>query len=150
MVERAGLDLNFEIVAKIEGKGGLDIITSYAYQDGEPLSGKNYYRLKSVDLDWSYEYSNVVLAECNFGDQKSEITIYPNPIINYKFTLVVNYEMTSYVSMTFLNSVGKEISQQSISKNREIISLPDDLKPGVYYLQIIGSEFNETIRVLIQ
>ncbi|MEO7988987.1 MAG: T9SS type A sorting domain-containing protein [Chryseolinea sp.] len=150
LVERAGLDLNFETLSKIEGKGGLDITTSYEYQDREPLSGKNYYRLKRVDLDWSYEYSNVILAEWSFDDHKPEITIYPNPITNHKFTIVINHEVTSYISIILLNSVGKEISQQSIAKNKEVISLQDDLKPGVYYLQIIGSDFNETIKVLIQ
>ncbi len=150
LLERAGADLNFQTISTIQGKGGLDITSTYNYQDNAPLSGKNYYRLKSVDLDWSYEYSDVVYADWNYGGKNSEIAIYPNPIVDHSFTLEVNHEIPSNTSMTLLNSMGKEIIQQPVLSNKEVIAVRNDLESGVYFLKIAGADFNQTIKVIIQ
>ena len=62
-LEKSTGNLNFVPIARIEGKGGLEAITSYIYLDTLPQSGKNYYRLKSVDYDLTFEYSPVVVAD---------------------------------------------------------------------------------------
>jgi len=150
LLERAGTDLNFQPIATIQGNGGLDITASYNHLDDAPLNGKNYYRLKSVDLDQTFEYSNVIVAEWNFETQKNDVSVYPNPIVDRSFTLEINHEISSATSLTLLNSLGKEIIQQQVASNKEVITLQDDLKPGIYYIKITGTDFSKTIKVFIQ
>lgn len=58
----------------------------YSFIDERPLPGLNYYRLRMVDLDETFEYSNVIAIQV-----KSKIDFslfYPNPVnedLNYSF-----------------------------------------------------------------
>ncbi len=150
LLERSGTDLHFQPIATIYGQGGLDIVAAYNHIDRSPLSGKNYYRLKSVDLDRHYEYSNVIYAEWDDSFEKAEVTLYPNPIADHSFTLEINHEINSSTNMILLNSLGKEIQQQQIQSSIEAITLRDDLKPGIYFVKVSGTDFSKTIKVFIQ
>jgi hypothetical protein len=148
ILERAGENLSFESIGEIDAKGGVDRKANYQYTDQKPLTGKNYYRLKSIDLDKKYEYSNVVFA--NWEAIESAISVYPNPITNNTFTIELNDELSSYVSVQMINSIGHKIFQQPISTNKETFSIEQKLDPGVYFVIVKGRNFNKTIKVLVQ
>ncbi|MEO7988986.1 MAG: T9SS type A sorting domain-containing protein [Chryseolinea sp.] len=149
LIERADQNLNFEVVGEINAKGGLDITTQYNFLDASPKYGKNYYRLKSVDFDRTFEYSNVIYAEWGFENQEIDVTVYPNPVINHSFTMEMNHEVTSDANIIVINSMGEEIIQQSILSNKQEISLQENLKPGIYFLKISGEKFSRMIKILI-
>jgi Secretion system C-terminal sorting domain len=52
-------------------------ISQYSYQHGNLEKGNHYYRLKMIDRDGSYTYSNIVRLSVN-GLQP--FTVYPNPV----------------------------------------------------------------------
>ena len=43
-----------------------------------PLKGISYYRLKQVDLDGSFVYSNIIAINRNSAE--NSITVFPNPV----------------------------------------------------------------------
>ena len=49
---------------------------SYYYTDGSPQQGANYYRLKQVDRDGKFQYSEARVVKF---DADGAITVYPNP-----------------------------------------------------------------------
>lgn len=50
----------------------------YNFADSQPVSGKNYYRLKMVDIDLSYAFSSI--QSVTFGGlARASVTVYPNP-----------------------------------------------------------------------
>ena len=50
----------------------------YSYQDKAAQQGKTYYRLKMIDIDGSFSYSNIIplILDCNLGS----VIVYPNPV----------------------------------------------------------------------
>jgi hypothetical protein len=78
------------------------------------------------------------------------ISVYPNPITNNTFTIELNDELSSYVSVQMINSIGHKIFQQPISTNKETFSIEQKLDPGVYFVIVKGRNFNKTIKVLVQ
>ncbi len=48
----------------------------YTYTDVKPLLGQNYYRIKMLDKDGSFQYS--IIRQINFKDEH-DINVYPNP-----------------------------------------------------------------------
>ena len=49
----------------------------YAFTDGEPIEGTNYYRLRMIDLDGTEEYSETVAVE--WTSIAEALALYPNP-----------------------------------------------------------------------
>lgn len=68
-------------VGEVEAKGNSVGLSAYTFVDKEPYRGVNYYRLKIVDQDGSFELSNI--RSLAFEGIISELTLYPNPISDY-------------------------------------------------------------------
>ena len=51
---------------------------NYAFADMQPLSGASFYRLKMVDRDGKFKYSNVISLNTKI---KSGLSVYPNPAV---------------------------------------------------------------------
>jgi hypothetical protein len=75
---------HFEVERSINGVDFVQIGTttargtnsSYVIQDLQPVEGRNFYRLRIVDNDAKFKYSNVVLINIK---GKSGIIVYPSP-----------------------------------------------------------------------
>ena len=75
-VERSRDGQDFYDIGSVKSKGILSQTAEYDFTDVEPLNGENYYRIKQVDLNGNYTYTDV--KNINF-ENASAITIYPNP-----------------------------------------------------------------------
>jgi hypothetical protein len=144
-LERAGSDLNFQAVAEIEGKGGLNVNSYYTYFDGAAKAGKNYYRLKSVDLDGYVEYSGVIVAE-GIGTEE-DIKLYPT-IVDDSFTVEFNDEVSIPVRMALVDASGNTIYQENLSAMTSTVTVPQSLKSGTYLVRLFTSSGQKAIRVL--
>ncbi|HEY9045550.1 MAG TPA: T9SS type A sorting domain-containing protein [Ohtaekwangia sp.] len=144
-LERAGKDLVFETIGTIKGKGGLDITTSYQFIDTNPLAGNNYYRLKSVDLDNSYEHSDLIHVEWN-GSATGAI-LYPTIVTKY-FTVDLKDELSTSANLVMIDAVGNAMYKTQLSSSLSTIEVPDYIKPGAYLVKIATSAGQRTIRIL--
>ncbi len=145
-VERAGNDLNFETIGKVNSAGGLNIATSYTYLDNTPLAGKNYYRLKIVDLDGAYEYTGVIVAESTVAS-KEDVKVYPT-IIDDSFTVELNGEFAMPVKMILIDAVGNTIYQSTLDAATSTVEVPSNMKTGTYLVRLFTSDGQKVVRVL--
>jgi hypothetical protein len=80
----------WEKVGRMEGRGWSDMPVGYEFLDEElPLAGGNvFYRLKQVDFNGSFAYSNVVSVKVPFLQlTKGVWRVYPNPTTGEKFRI---------------------------------------------------------------
>ena len=63
-------------VEQIKAAGNSISLQSYSYVDDSPLMNRSYYRLRQVDLDGSFSYSNIVSV---FLEHSKKPFVYPNP-----------------------------------------------------------------------
>ncbi len=145
-IERAGSDLNFEAIGEVNSAGGMNVTTSYTYLDNTPLKDKNYYRLKIVDLDGSYEYSGVIVAESIRGT-RADISVYPT-IIDNSFTVELNGEFAIPVKMTLVDAAGNTIYQANLETATSTVDVPANMKTGTYLVRLFTSEGQKAVRVL--
>lgn len=146
VVERAGSDLNFEAIGEVNSAGGTNVVTSYTYLDNAPLNGKNYYRLKIVDLDGSYEYTGVIVAE-GIAVRHAGVSVYPT-IIEDSFTVELNSELVMPVKMILIDAAGNTIYLANLETATSIINVPADMKAGTYLVRLLTSEGQKAVRVL--
>jgi hypothetical protein len=104
----------------------------FGYADLSPLIGNNYYRLKLVDLDGSYKYSDIVLVQ--YLDQK-RFTVFPNPLIGSTLRVKINYQVNTPYSITIYDSQGKLIRTYNSDQAQVSINLPQSLEAGLYFIR---------------
>lgn len=77
-IERSINAQDFEYVKEVPGVGNSQQVRRYEALDEQPYSGTSFYRLKSVDIDGGYEYSQTVEVNIQTTSE-SELILYPNP-----------------------------------------------------------------------
>ncbi len=138
-VERSADGINFASIGRVNAAGFSNSILNYSLLDEYPLSGNNYYRLKQVDLDNSFEYSNVVLI--NF-DNKIITThlesVYPNPFGDI-FAVEFISALDDDIAITLLDDLGRIIMQNNylVKTGKNTLQLNGNhLAKGMYLLRI--------------
>ena len=76
IVERSTDGINYIPVGELSAAGESYEIQSYSFIDQNPLH-ENYYRLKQVDFDGSYEYSDIVMAIVD-QVQNDKLSVFPS------------------------------------------------------------------------
>jgi hypothetical protein len=145
-LERANSSLEFVPLVTLDAKGGLDFETTYTHTDLFPMQGKNYYRLKSVDLDRTFKYSDLIVSEWT---GKQQLSVYPNPITDRKVTFELNDLITKPIAVSVVESLGYVVYQTQIESNLSTINLPDNLAAGHYLIRVQLSSGVRTIPVVL-
>lgn len=111
----------FEHIGSIKGSGTSNILNSYRYIHMNPLEGTSYYRIKQVDYDGLFSYSEIR----EYQNQKShKLKAYPNPASN---VIYISKDPKSIVHI--YNSLGEKIISTLES---ELSTL--EFKNGYYFL----------------
>lgn len=76
-VERSTNGEDWERIDFVEGEGTSTEIVTYNSFDKQPVTGVNYYRLKQLDFDRQYEYSEVIGLEIK--GEATPMQVFPNP-----------------------------------------------------------------------
>ncbi len=140
----------------VNGKGSSGELSNYSFNDKSPLAGKSYYRLKQIDFDGSYKYSEVVSVEYK-GVASYELSQnYPNP---FNPSTVINYSIAKpgFVSLKIYNILGVEVAelvneyQESGTHSFEFSTqkLKDPIGSGVYFYTLKAGDFIQTKKMLI-
>jgi hypothetical protein len=146
-IERASSNLNFSAIAEVPGAGyNTTTYQEYSWLDENPLIGHNYYRLKAVDLDGSYEYFNVVFVTTT---GKKGFSVFPNPSNGRNIKYRINFDFTSGDRIILLNGMGKEIQSSPVSNIEDYLNLSEGLKPGVYFAKYSSPGFEETVKFVV-
>jgi hypothetical protein len=135
--------INFVSIAKINGAGNSNIISSYSTIDNIDFNGVIYYQLKQVDFDGKSELSDVISISTN---QKLDLNIFPNPINNSEsFTIITGIEIIHEIRI--IDMTGRIV--KSINSNiSELKIASDDIPKGVYFVQVL-SEGNQLMKKII-
>jgi hypothetical protein len=132
----------FKSIGEVKGSGTSFEQNQYVFLDNNPSNGINIYRLKQIDLDGSFNYSDIVSAKY-YDNETPKLIITPtlatNDIVCELYN--INYEG----KIVIVNSLGRVIKQELAAKNVNKISIDiSNLERGQYFISYISSEFKET------
>lgn len=120
---------DFLSIGEIEGDGTNNAERHYTYTHKTPSIGVNYYRIKQIDYDGQYSYSNIasVVYEGNY----SEIAIYPNPA-----TDEVKIYIPNNTNLTITDIYGRTAKTLSIIEGENSIDIKE--LPSGFYIFALG------------
>jgi titin len=137
-IERSKDGISFSSIGSVLSQGNTNGIKNYQFIDAQPEEGYNYYRIKQVDIDGRYSYSEIKTV--NNQSNASELAVWPNPstgIFNYTANTINAFIIEVY------SSLGNLVLTESInSGNENLIHQVDlsNLSTGIYQIKVITSE----------
>ena len=154
IVERSYENEGFAKIGTVDAVGNSTEIQEYEFEDPEiSRNGKYYYRLKQVDIDGSFEYSDIVVVDV-FREGEFDTRIYPNPAYSDVNIEIFTSEKVQAQAMV-LDAAGKLVSNNIINEELQVgmnnYTLPvSDLPRGTYLIRITTGDkvYNHKLIVL--
>ena len=152
-------------IAFVEGHGNSNSPKYYSFIDKSVSSGKYNYRLKQIDIDGSYEYSDIVEVDLGLPSEFKLTQNYPNPFnptttISYSILNVASdlpagqasFNMSN-VQLKVFDVLGKEVAalvnEQQGSGIYKVEFDASKLTSGIYFYTIRIGKFMETKKMLL-
>jgi|GEM_PF-1965398 len=131
-------------IGTVAAAGNSSVEKNYSLIHGNPSAGSNYYRLKQVDINGDFVYTDI--REINFSSGTG-IKILPNPVVS-KLYLNSN-TATTFKSVILLTAEGKQLEQHEkfISGNSLDMS---KYPPAVYTVKITDMQGNIEVRQVVK
>ncbi|WP_118976757.1 T9SS type A sorting domain-containing protein [Taibaiella koreensis] len=111
----------------------------YRFIDNGPTTGKSFYRLKQIDQNGGFAYSNV--AAVMFRKEKNAISLYPNPASNELIIEGLEHNAT----ICIMNTLGQNLRTLKSNENQVHLNV-SDLVDGVYYIVVTDQDDKEINR----
>jgi Secretion system C-terminal sorting domain len=147
IIEHSTNGLDFTALFEQPGAGhNTNETHRYDYTHQSYVRGKNYYRLKSVDLDGLFEYSDVIIVE---ADEQITVSIFPNPVYDY-LIIRTNVESNQSDCISITDSYGYEVFRTPVSSLETKIELSGSVIPGIYFVQYKGTFLTRTMRIIVK
>ena len=140
-IERSFNRLEWTTINKVAGAGNSNTILEYAAYDLTPLSGISYYRLKQVDYNGDYSYSEV--EQINFIGIEV-INLYPNPSPGI-IQLTLNSTENSNAVIQLYHTNGKNVYNRKVELQKGFKQYTLDfnyLSSGIYIFKISIADRN--------
>ncbi|MDP2364190.1 MAG: hypothetical protein Q8M94_10530, partial [Ignavibacteria bacterium] len=101
---------NWYNIGFVEGKGTTTELNYYSYIDSNLIQVEQFYRLKQVDYNGSFKYSNIISSIKSTPDEFNLILCYPNPF-NNSTTIQFILDNDEPVQLLIYNSLGELINK---------------------------------------
>jgi len=133
VIERSFDGRLFEAVGSLEAAGTSNQLLHYHFTDPSPQEGTLYYRLKQVDLDGSFQYSEVIAVEVALP--ALFVRLFPNP---FGRQLQLHTEGQGDMHFRLTTLTGQVVYQQQWhqqASRHATLNLPP-LPAGLYFWQL--------------
>jgi hypothetical protein len=158
IIERSTDGLSFKAIDQVTAAGNSSLPRNYSYSDKTPPSvgnGTIIYRLKQVDNDENFFYSDVVSTKLNMPKIFMGAPI-PNVLKKDQSTsLRVFVPSATMFQILLTDASGKKVFTTKYKANEgfnniTIATSGYNLATGTYFLYIQGGEIRQTERIMIQ
>lgn len=123
---------SFSAIGKVRAAGSSSVTSHYSFTDRSPLPGMNYYKLKSVDKDGSFTYSNTVAIK-----NESRNTALSLLSANAQTVRVaVNSDVNEIATANLISVDGKLLGSKKVNlkSGLTVFELPNALPKGSFGL----------------
>ncbi|HRP92873.1 MAG TPA: T9SS type A sorting domain-containing protein [Ignavibacteriaceae bacterium] len=151
-IQRKSANSQFEQVGYVAGFGTTTEPRAYSFTDSKINVGNYTYRLKQVDYDGSYEYSNEINVDVNGPEQYSLDQNYPNP---FNPSTLIKYSIAKdgFVNVSIFNLLGEKVATlvngNAKAGSYEINFNASQLSSGVYFYSIEAGDFKAVRKMML-
>lgn len=144
-IERKLINSEWTTIGFKKGNGTTIERITYSFTDNLPMNGTILYRLKQIDFDGTFTYSNEVQVDFSVLNEFSLEQNYPNP---FNPATVINYKLpeASSVQLKVVNLLGEQVAEivNEIQSEGNFTKLFDatSLSSGIYFTVLNATAIN--------
>ncbi len=127
---------DWQPVGFIAGVGTSFETQTYSFHHQQPRESIKYYRLKQVDFDGAFEYSNIVSVDL-LNESLVNLRVVPNPVRDGSFTLYFPENDLEQFPVFLYDAMGREV-QSMLAVGSESDFSVNELPEGLYFLRVEG------------
>ncbi len=129
----------FIAIGEVDAKGNSSTAANnYGFLHKDPAPGSNYYRLKMMDKDGTFEYSSVQKI---YEGTEQAVTLFPNPAGK----AVTVKGILEYENLSITDMYGKKLIERTIRQDIETIDI-SNLSNGIYMIQLFKNVERKTLK----
>ena len=149
-MERAVNNNQFKTIQKINANDGSSVYNYSTVDYNLFENGKYYYRLKMIDKDGTFTYSDIKTLSINVAN--TGITIYPNPIIKGGKVQILWPNTNGKIGYKIMQIDGKLIAENSIQFYAGVanLSLKNNLPSGSYVIQFFKNGEMDRVKIIVE
>ncbi len=133
-IEHSTDGISFREIATQAGNGTTNIVQNYSFLHREVENGLHYYRLKQVDFDGKFEYTNIVTAKVSHSND--DVILTPNPTSNV-ILIQTKTPFERDADFQILNMQGQVVLSSVLQEGTANLEVNiADFPVGIYYLQL--------------
>jgi len=136
----------------VQGHGNSNSLKNYSFTDSSPLAGKIQYRLKQIDIDGKYKYSNTVEVTVAVPATYALKQNFPNPF-NPSTKIKYDLPIDGLVTLKIYDVFGREFSllfnENKRSGSYEVIFDGKRLASGIYICKMKSGNYSNIIKMLM-
>ncbi len=138
-------------IGRVGGHGTTLEPQAYEYRDQKPVQGTNYYRLKQVDFDGSYEYSSIKAVTFSEGTASKDIQILQNPV-NQQLSVRFKSNHEQQYRLALIDATGQTVKTGEWQVTSGVHTQTADLSglPAGVYCLILRGDQTQRVRKLIK
>jgi len=141
-IQRSADGQNWSKIGKVNARNNPLDTSRYAFKDKQPLKGLNYYRLRQVDHDDTFEYSNVITIK---NKSIATLKVMPNPTQD----LVNVFSNIEKGRIHILDVTGASLLSQFINSSNTSLSLAE-LPKGIYFIRLMDFNGHQIVEKLFK
>ena len=141
IIERSADGIHFNSFAILQAAGNSQGDINYIKDDGDPLPGKSYYRLKMFDIDGQSAYSPVRIVLLS---EKMIVRLTGNPVHNTLEFVTSSPIATRKSEWEIISVTGQPVKRGNVSVGRTAINITS-LPAGSYWLKLNADNELQTI-----
>ncbi|MDH3268441.1 MAG: T9SS type A sorting domain-containing protein [Ignavibacteria bacterium] len=144
-IERSENNIEFNNIGFVPGFGTTTETKSYSYTDQSINSGTHYYRLKQIDFDGSFNYSDVVEAVVSLPTAFNLEQNYPNPF-NPSTSIQFSLPVDAQITINVYNLVGEKVAEVAngnfAAGSQKVTFNASALTSGIYFYRLDATANN--------
>lgn len=152
-IERRHENSVWQTIGFVRGKGTTTQAQSYSFVD-EQASGKMFYRLKQLDFNGAFQYSNTIEVNLTAPETFELAQNYPNPF-NPSTNITYQLPMTSNVKLEVFDMLGRKVAtlvdarQEAGTYVATLNGTAHNLASGVYFYRLQAGNFIATKKMML-
>ena len=137
-LQRSSDATRFRSITEVKAAGYSLEEQQYQYIDRQPFNGANYYRLKMVDQDGSFQFSKII--QVDQSTQQQRMYLHPNPS-NGKLNIHLAIPLFEESSITIYDIAGRKVfSKNNLGPLEEQTLNLSSLTTGLYLLTLSSGQ----------